>query len=466
MEGKYGWRVLGLSGLLGLVLWSVSGGRAAPPVTPEPGAAPEGRKAELTLTEVLEVARLANPDLRSAEERLRQAEALLARARAEFYPRLGLGEDYGLTNNPVTAFSFLLNQGQLSLDRDFNHPATLADFHTQVLVQQGVYRGGQRLAQARAAQAQRTASMFALAAVQNELAFRLAEAYYRLLQARDLVAVREAAVQQVQNHLQIVQVRFKAGTAVKSDVLSVEVRLAETQEALITARHQLQLAWALLENVTGAPLSDRPLPTQVPPAPWTEQVEQLETAIAEALERRPELAVLASQRQAAQENIRAAQAGKYPTLDVVGDYDVFSAGNFSRSNDSFFLGVVARLTLYDGGRTRSEVRQAEAHLREVLAQERRLALDIELAVRRAYLQLADARQRLQVAQRAVAQAAESLREIEVRYQGQVATLTQLLDAQVALSQAQVRRTNAQAEVEIARAALEQAVGRLASLIGP
>jgi len=183
------------------------------------------------------------------------------------------------------------------------------------------------------------------------------------------------------------------------------------------------------------------------------------------MQRRPEVSELANRRLAAQQDIRAAEAGKYPTVDLVGDYDVFTAGDFGKSKDTFFVGVVARLTLFDAGRTSSEVRQAEARLRELLAREQRLALDIELAVRRAYLQLSDARQRLQVAKRAVTQAEESLREIEVRYRGQTATITQLIDAQVALSNARVRRTTAQAEVEVARAALEQATGRLTDLLG-
>jgi outer membrane protein TolC len=65
---------------------------------------------------------------------------------------------------------------------------------------------------------------------------------------------------------------------------------------------------------------------------------------------------------------------------------------------------------------------------------------------------------------AIKQAQESLREIEQRYQNQIASITQLVDAQVALSNAEVRRTAAQAELEIARAALEHATGRLRNVI--
>jgi outer membrane protein TolC len=98
------------------------------------------------------------------------------------------------------------------------------------------------------------------------------------------------------------------------------------------------------------------------------------------------------------------------------------------------------------------------------AEHRRLLLDIELEVRRSNLQLNDAQARLKVADETVGQAQESLREIEVRYQGQTATITELVDAQVALSNARVRRTNAQADVEIARVALQRALGRLTGLL--
>ena len=98
------------------------------------------------------------------------------------------------------------------------------------------------------------------------------------------------------------------------------------------------------------------------------------------------------------------------------------------------------------------------------ARQQRLLLDIELGVRRTWLELEDAKQRLEVTSQTIGQAQESLREIEQRYRGQIATITQLVDSQVAPSNAMVRRTTSLAEVEIARAALEQATGRLRDVI--
>ena len=291
------------------------------------------------------------------------ADAILARARSEFYPRLGISEDFAVTNNAAQAFMYLLEQGRFSPNINFNNPGVVDDFHTQLLVQQGVYAGGRRVAETQAAAANRQAACFGLAAVQNELVFRVAEAYYRVFQARELAAVRQQSVRQVEQHLEIVRAREQADAAVKSDVLTVQVRLAEVKEALITARHQHDLAWAVLENVCGTRIEQRVLPRELPAAPWSEHVQQVEAVVAEAQSQRPEVGQMSSQVQAADQNVRAAQAGKYPTVNFNADYDVFTP-DFARGNDSWFVGVVVNFTLFDGKRTRNDVRQAEARLQE------------------------------------------------------------------------------------------------------
>lgn len=422
-----------------------------------------GMETELSLDRAIRLTLTTNPDLVSASEQVAIADATLARARAEFYPKLGVSEQYGVSNNPVTAFSFQLNQAQLSFNQDFNNPGTIDDFHTQLRLQHSLYAGQRTQHSMHAAQAQVSAAASNVEGVQNQLVFRVAEAYYRLLQARNLVKVREEAVSQVEQHLKIVESRFRNETAVKSDVLTIEVRLAEVRESLISTRNQLHLAWAVIENVIGSRIESRGLPATIPPAPWNDHASEVEAAVNKAFDSRPEVEALASQRQAAAEGTLVAEAGKRLAVDLVADYDVFT-GDFRRGNDGFFVGLVFHLNLFDGGRTRAEVSQALARVREVQARQQRLMLDIELDVRRAYLQLRDAEARIEVATQAIEQAGESLREIEVRYRGQTASITLLVDAQVALSNARVRRTTAQADIEISRASLERAVGQLTSAL--
>ncbi len=419
--------------------------------------------AGLSLLQVIDLTLQSNPDIHSASAQIAIADATLMRARAEFYPTLDFSESYGVSNNPVQAFMFQLNQAQLNFNQDFNNPGTFDNFNTQLRVKHRLYAGGRRLAEEDAAQSHLAAASLRLGAVQNQLIYRVAEAYYRLLQTNELLQVRQQAVEQVEHHLQIVQARYRAETAVKSDVLTVEVRLAEVREALIRARNQAELAWSILETVTAVPLGRQPLPTEIPEAPWMGNAAEVEAAVAEALNRRPEVSQMSRLRSAAASNVEVARSGDRMTVDFVTDYNVFT-GDFQHGNDSFFTGLVMKLNLFDGKRTTSDVRKACAQLRKLEARQRRLLLDIELEVRRSYLQLDDARQRLQVTSQAIQQAQESLREIEVRYRGQTATITQLIDAQMALSNVQVRQTNARAELEVARTALQRAIGRLTDLL--
>ncbi len=438
---------------------------AAPPAAAAAGTVEAVPPAPFTLEEAIGLLFDANPDLASATAQMAAADAALARARSEFYPRLGISEQYGLSNSPVTSFMFQLNQAQLDPTQDFNAPPTVDDFHTQLRLQHQVYAGQRRIHQLHAAEANSAAATMQLAAVQNQLVFRVAEAYYRLLQARNLIRLRREATRRLEEHLKIVRTRFDNGTAVPSDVLTVEVRLAEEREALITARNQFELAWCVLENVIGQPVARRTLPERLPPAPWTRHVDALELAIDAAQANRAEIGALASRRAAAEESALVARSRKGLDVGLVADYNVYT-GDFVTGNDSFFVGVLFQLNLFDGGRTRWDVARAEARVRELRARERRVMLDIELDVRRAYLQLKDAEERVKVAGRAIEQAEQSLREIETRYRGEVAGVTELVDAQVALSNAQVRHATAEIEVAVARARLERAAGRLDALLAP
>jgi outer membrane protein TolC len=442
----------------------------------------ETAPAELTLAEAIQLTFDANPDLKSALERTHIAEELLANARAQFFPILAVNEEYQVSNNPLRKFVYELEQGVADPNRLFPQHSVEDIFHNQVHLQQDIYTGGLRLARTRAAEADHEASLYSLAAVRNKLVYQVAEAYYRVFQARALLGVRRESVRQVESQLREVKSRFAANTVTRSDVLRVEVRLAEVREALITATNSLELTVAILENVMGVRVHGRRLPDQLPVAPWSTHVDQVEAAVAavseagpslarsdeveaavsEAVERRPEMGEVANLKQAAEHRVRAAQAGKYPTVGFVGDYDVYVGER--DDNSSYFFGIAASLNLFDGDRTRSNVRQAQAQVREINARHQRLKLDIELDVRKSYLQLKDARERLKVTATVVANAEENLRQVESRFRGQTATTTELLDAQVLLSDARVRATSVAADVEISQAGLERAVGRLTDLV--
>lgn len=448
---------------------------------PMPGKVIDG-PTELSLDYVIQITMASSPDLQSALERTHAADATLARARADFFPTLALNGNYMGSNNPFNRFQYLMQQGeQTPYNLFFTPPATVDNLQSQVRMQQMLYTGGVGQARLQGAASERDAACHSLGAVQNQLTFQVTEAYYRLFQAGELIKVRQEDVALVERQLQTVQSRIKAGTAVKADLLQVEGRLATAREQLNTAINNQALARAVLENLAGARFAGLPLPTELPPAPWGEHAATVEaavaqalaaengaaveTAVAEALQTRPEVAQGQAQQEAALQRVKAIHGLKGPTIGLVGDYDLFT-GSDGHSRGSFYAGLALSLNVFDGGRNKADVRQAVAQVREAIARNRRLHLDIELDVRRSYLQLKDARERLESTTSAIRTAQETLRQLEARYASQTGTLIDVLDGQVALSEVRIRQTTARADVEVARTALERAIGRLTVLLSP
>lgn len=416
--------------------------------------------APLDVAEVVAIALANNPDVEAVRQRLAGARAALDAARAQFWPRVDLIQRYHVSNSPVQSFMFQLHQAEFDMNQNFNEPGTNDDWHTQIALRHDVYTGGRRTARTQAAAQRRESRRDQEIAVRSELTFRSAQAFYQLLQARDVVQIREEALRRVRQHRDTVQTRLEAGTAVKSDVLQLDVRLAEAREALVSARTHLALAWDMLENLAAQPLRDRGLPAKIPDMPWQRHAQALEASVAQALAERPEVHALERRVDAAEHSVRAARAGYLPHLSVVANYDLHSR-DFTAQDESFFVGVMLKIPLFDGWQTRAAVRESRALQRELVAQLRRERLNVALDVRRAYRGVKDARARVAVTQQAIEQAAESLREIEQRYASETATITELIDARVQHTMARGRHTVATADIRIAQCRLLWAVGALA-----
>ena len=114
--------------------------------------------------------------------------------------------------------------------------------------------------------------------------------------------------------------------------------------------------------------------------------------------------------------------------------------------------------VFDGGRARAEIQDAEALRALVREQERKKRLAIQLELARAQTSLATAQARIVHAHRAIASATESLAITKSRFHDGLALSTQLIDAETALSSANVRLAQARAEEQVALARHRYALG--------
>ena len=144
----------------------------------------------MTLDEAVQLALGKNPDLASAQQRVKAARAALQQADAAFWPQIRVSESYAASDNPVQAFMMTLNQRAFNFGANFNHPDTTDNLNTKVLATYSLYNGGSDFAARQAARLGAEARESSLDAVRNDLVFEVARSFYTIGKARQFVRTR------------------------------------------------------------------------------------------------------------------------------------------------------------------------------------------------------------------------------------------------------------------------------------
>ncbi|MBI4659102.1 MAG: TolC family protein [Verrucomicrobia bacterium] len=410
-----------------------------------------------TLERAIGYAMTNSPDARITQKRIAAARAGLEQANAALWPQLQLQSSYSRTDNPMFVFGSILNQRAFSPSLSFNDVPDTDNLNVRGVLTQPLYAGGRISAGREAAKAHTDAAKATAEAVRNALAFEVARTFHMVLKTREFIRAAEAGVRSFENNLAIASNRVAAGTALKTDVLDMQVRLAQAREDFVRARNANALSERALRNVLGiedgefivtdtAPLVTAPLDD------LKSQTSNLKFAA------RPELGALRQAQRAAEARLRQAKSGYRPRVSAFSSLDYDYGWRTDSDGKSYTAGVMAQWDLWDGKLTRGRVSEAQANLDALREEERKLRLAIAFEVEQARLRHKEATERLAVTEAAIAQAQESVDLTRSRFEQGLMISTQLIDAETALIAARVRRAQAEGDQRIAVAALRQALG--------
>jgi outer membrane protein len=403
-----------------------------------------------TFERVISFAATNSPDARVAEHRIAVAQAALQEANAAFRPSLQFRSSYTRTDNPMQVFGAALNQRAFSSSLDFNNVPDADNLNAGGVLAVPLYTGGKLSANRDAASATAKAAGYASEVIRKALEFEAARAFHTILKSREFIRAAKTEVVALETNITIAHNRFNAGAILKSEVLDVEVRLAEARENLIRATNATTLAERALKNLLGFEGGDLRIADSVP-------VQDDATAPLVPLTR-PEIDAVREEQRVAEAEVRSARSGYKPRISAFGSLDYDHGWTFNGSGESYTAGVMLQWDIFDGKRTRAKVSQAQGELAVAREQERKIKLAIDYEVEAARLALNEAQERLRVSGKSVELAAESAQLTRNRFTEGAALAAQLIDAESTLTGARVRRAEAEADQRIAVAALRKALG--------
>jgi outer membrane protein TolC len=348
----------------------------------------------------------------------------------------------------MLVFGSILNQRSFGTSLNFNDVPDLDNLNARGIVTVPLYTGGRNVAGRQAAKASAEAARQESGAVRNALGFEVARAFHTVLKTRQFIGAATAGVNSFESNRVVAGKRLEGGTLLKSDLLDIEVRLAQAREDLVRARNANTLAERALRNLLGIEEGEF---TVADTAPDVRAPQPKDSAL------RPELAAARQREEAAEAQVGGARSGYQPRLSAFGRVDYDYGWVTGGDGKSYTAGVVAQWDLWDGFATRAKVREAKANLESAREEERKLRLAIDLEVEQARLNLDTASERLAVSSKTIDQATESASLIRRRFEQGLALSTQLIDAETALVAARARRAEAESDQRIAIAALRKAL---------
>jgi len=308
-----------------------------------------------------------------------------------------------------------------------------------------------------------------LAAAEHGAAADAKLLYYRWVQARLNTIVAEQAFEQARAQRGDVEQAVAAGTASRADLLGMEARVAESERSLESFRHlttqleeELRIArhdpdgtsYGIGEDVAsdsgGAELAEEP--------------RQL---FSYALSHRPELKALALRAQGAESSASGERAAYLPRFELFGNaqYENPSSRVFPQQDEfvaTWNAGAQLAWTLSDIPGAAAATRSARATAAALRAEHKALEDRVRGEISAALRSLRDARSALRTRERELAAAEESYRVRRLLYQNGRATTVELMNAELALTEARFGSIATRLELRVARVRIDYALGRRAS----
>lgn len=415
----------------------------------------------LTLPLAVDIALRTNPLVRAAASGQELAAAQLHEAQAGRLPLVQFSETFMSGNNPVFVFGSLLEQGRFGPQnfdpRFLNAPPSINNFRTAVTLRLPLFDQLQtdtRIRQARLAQEQAERQKDW---VEQQIRFEVIRAYYGVLVAQARKEVADEAVKTAEADVTRIRDLFETGLVVQSDLLAAEVQLAEFHQQQIQAAGEVVVAQAALNTALGLAV-DTPQKLEGQLLERAFDLESQDELVRLALLHRPDYAQERLALRSSEQGVRRALGEFLPRLDVFATFGGSGRGLMSGSAD-YTVGASLTVNIFDWSRN-ARLTQARAAETRAAAEHDRLADQIRFDVIRAYQHYVSAQDRLKVAARAVAQAEETLRIVQDRYQEGLTTITEMLRAETALLRARLNLLAARYDYYVGYAQVLLASGRL------
>ncbi|MCF6401709.1 TolC family protein [Chitinophaga filiformis] len=293
------------------------------------------------------------------------------------------------------------------------------------------------------------------AVIQNTI-----NAYSNLYKAQQAVTLVQENLKQQQQRVADFTNLEKNGIVARNDLLKVQLQQSNVEVSLLEAESNLKLANIAMNLLLGLPETT----TLTADTTTFEQIPAGTKAAAEweqiALQNRKDAAALSARERAANAGIKAAKGEYYPSVALTGGYVALSVPNALTVTNALNAGIGVKYSPSSLWKAGSKVTEAKIRMQEVQVNEELLADNIHLSINKAYQDYLVNQKKIEAYMKAIDQASENYKIVKNKQENNLATTTDLLEADVANVQARLNYAFAKADAVVAYTKLLETAGVL------
>lgn len=411
----------------------------------------------LSLKETIERAIEANLSLKQSQEEVKAAEETRKVSITRFLPTFSTSYDYLHRNKELTQSLTGLGPGPEFVVRPEDEYTFVTSFS------QPIFRGFELINQYKISDLGLNAAELSEKITRQDVILDAKNAYYSVLKTQKLLEVSEQRVIQIASQKEVAENFFEVGMSPLNDLLQAQATLANARQGLIAAQNNLEIAKSQFNIVLRRPVNSPVAIEDV--LDYTPLVHDIDFYLSSARDNRLEIKVADLEAEIAEKEVMLARKDYYPSINLTGrytrigdQYDVDGGEGISDAT-SWNIQAMAQWDFWEWGRTSFGVKEKLHRLSQAQYRRTQILDNIELEVKTSFLRTKEGEKNIITVEKAIEQAKENFRINQERFKEQVATTTDVLNAQTLLSDTLTNYFNALYDFKISNATLFRAMGQ-------
>ena len=392
----------------------------------------------IQLEEALSLAQKVNHQIKIAQIDQQIANANVKQTEAIWLPQLNLSYTAMNTNNPLNAFGFKLQQANVTAagfnPALLNNPGATPNYLTQLSLQQPIINLDM-LQMRKVAEQQVQISSLQTKRTEEAVKMQVTQLFLQLDFFYQVIDVVKNALTTTTSIYQFTKNRFDQGLMQKSDLLNVEVqvkntetRLNEIQSAIAQTSDQLSLMMNKPQGVIYKTI----------PASLNNVSEQVQLIPTE----RADLKAMQAGLNIYDMAIKGSKMSWLPRLNAFANYQLNDRKALGFTAGSYFAGVQLSWDIMKGNQTKNKIATQTIEKAKLQEQYSARINQEQTELQNTIRKIKDARYKFKQLESSIAQADESLRILQNRYQQGLVSTNDILLAQTQLSQQKLQQAEA------------------------